>query len=294
MSPACVENVIAPPDRDLGSFTVRRALPAPGCRSVGPFIFLDEMGPAAFPPGAGVDVRPHPHIGLATLTYLYDGELFHRDSLGSAQLITPGGVNFMVAGRGVVHSERTPPETRVTGGILHGLQFWLGLPQAEEDCAPSFDHYEAAALPEMDGEGFSLRLAIGTLHGLSAPTRRFWPCFLADINLAADATYVLPNEHEERALYIVSGAVAIDGVLFEPGRLVVLKPGAEIGIKASGPARFAALGGAPVDGPRFLWWNLVSSRRETVVRAREDWVAGRIASVEGDPEFIPAPELKAL
>ena len=293
-APACIANIIVPPERDLGGFSVRRALPSAPTRSVGPFVFLDQMGPADFAAGAGIDVRPHPHIGLATLTYLLQGEIAHRDSLGSAQVITPGAVNLMVAGGGIVHSERTPDAFRHSGGVMEGLQFWLALPRAEEEREPSFDHYEAGLLPALREKGLSLRLAIGELHGLRAPMRSLWSCFLADIELAAGAAYVLPAEYAERALFLVSGEVEIDGARFAPGRLIVLKAGVAVTVKALGPARLAAIGGDPLDGPRFLWWNLVSSRRERIIAAREDWIAGKFPGIEGDPEFIPAPELKAL
>jgi redox-sensitive bicupin YhaK (pirin superfamily) len=294
LSPPSVDLVIAPSAHDLGGFGVRRALPAPQKRMVGPFVFLDEMGPADFPAGAGIDVRPHPHIGLATLTYLLEGEIFHRDSLGYAQNIAPGAVNLMVAGRGIVHSERSPLSFRATGGRLSGLQSWLALPLDAEETEPSFEHTERDALPNLDGDGFSLRLAIGALHGLRAPVKSFSPCFFADVELSPGGTYVLAPEHEERAFYLVSGEVEIDGVTFEPGRLIVLRPGAEAAARAEKAARLVAVGGDRLEGPRFVWWNLVSSSRERILAARADWIAGKFKSIEGDPEFIPAPELKAL
>ncbi len=290
-----VEMRIVPPMRDLGGFGVRRALPAPNLRSVGPFVFLDEMGPATFAAGEGIDVRPHPHIGLATLTYLLDGALFHRDSLGHAQEIAPGAVNLMVAGRGVVHSERSPVPFRASGGLMHGLQFWLALPQAQAEIAPSFDHYEAAALPEIAGPGWRSRVAIGALDGASAPTRNvFAPCALADLSLDAGASYEFGGDYEERALYLISGEIDIDGARHAGNSLIVLKPGVDVALRAATPARLALIGGDPLDGPRFLWWNFVSASRERIVAAREDWIAGKFPGIEGDAEFIPAPELKAL
>jgi redox-sensitive bicupin YhaK (pirin superfamily) len=294
LTPPTVDLVVIPPIRDIGGFGVRRALPAAKRRMVGPFVFLDEMGPADFPVGAGLDVRPHPHIGLATLTYLLEGAMFHRDSLGNAQKITPGAVNLMVAGRGIVHSERSPGDFRATGGRLAGLQCWLALPQAAEEAEPSFDHYERDDLPTLEGEGWRLRLGIGSLHGLRAPVRSFSPCFFADCALSAGATYVFAPEHEERAFYLLSGEIEIEGALFEAGRLVVLRPGAEVAARAITEARLAALGGEILPGPHYVWWNFVSSRRERIVGARADWVAGKFKSVEGDPEFTPAPELKEL
>jgi redox-sensitive bicupin YhaK (pirin superfamily) len=289
-----VDLVIVPPTKDLGGFGVRRALPSAQKRMVGPFVFLDEMGPAAFAVGTGIDVRPHPHIGLATLTYLLDGEIFHRDSLGSAQEIAPGAVNLMVAGRGVVHSERSPAEFRARGGSLSGLQCWLALPKDHEETEPSFEHVEKTRLPDLSGDGFALRLAIGELNGLRAPTRSFSRCFFAEIALAPGGVYEFAPEHEERAFYLVSGEVEIDGVGFGPGRLIVLKPGVAVALRAKSAAFLAALGGDIFAEPRFMWWNFVSSSRERIFAARADWEAGRFASVEGDPEFIPAPELKAL
>ncbi|MGO9389934.1 pirin family protein [Rhodoblastus sp.] len=294
LTPASVDVVVVPQARDIGGFGVRRALPAAQKRMVGPFVFLDEMGPADLAAGAGMDVRPHPHIGLATLTYLLEGEIFHRDSLGSAQNITPGAVNLMVAGRGIVHSERSPPDFRATGGRMAGLQCWLGLPLAAEETDPSFDHFPRESLPMLDGDGFSLRLAIGSLHGLRSPVKSFSPCFFADVDLSAGATYVLTAEHEERAFYLVSGEIEIAGVLFEPGRLVVVRPDAEVALRAVAKSRLVALGGDILEGPRFVWWNFVSSSRERIRAARADWESGKFSAIEGDPEFIPAPELKAL
>ncbi len=294
LNPASVDAVIIPQARDIGGFGVRRALPSAQRRMVGPFVFLDHMGPVDFAAGHGIDVRPHPHIGLATLTYLLDGELFHRDSLGSAQIITPGAVNLMVAGRGIVHSERSPQDFRAAGGRMAGLQCWIALPLAFEETEPSFEHYERADLPLLNGKDFRLRLAIGALQGLRAPVKSFSPCFFADIDLAAGAEFLLSAEHEERALYLVSGEVEIDRGIFEAGQLVVLRPGEEIALRARTPSRLVALGGDVLQGPRFVWWNLVSSSRERIIAARADWVAGRFKTIEGDPEFIPAPELKAL
>jgi redox-sensitive bicupin YhaK (pirin superfamily) len=294
LAPDSVEMVVVPQAKDLGGFGVRRALPSAKKRMVGPFVFLDHLGPADFAPGVGIDVRPHPHIGLATLTYLLEGAMFHRDSLGSAQAIAPGAVNLMTAGRGIVHSERSPADFRASGGRMNGLQFWIGLPKRFEETDPGFEHHEREALPTLDGEGWSLRLVIGTLHGLRAPVKTFSTCFLADIELNAGATYEFCAGHDERAFYLVSGAVEIDGVAFTSEQLVVIRPGARAALRATEPSRLAAVGGDTLDGPRFLWWNFVSSDRERVLAARADWEAGRFQKVEGDPEFIPAPELKAL
>lgn len=291
--PSAIATVIAPHDRDIGGFSVRRALPDAKRRSVGPFVFFDEMGPAVFPPGAGLDVRPHPHIGLATLTYLLEGALVHRDSLGVVQEIAPGAVNLMVAGRGVTHSERSPPAFRQTGGRMHGLQFWLALPQDQAEIAPHFAHFDAADLPVRSAGGASLRLAIGALDGLVGPD---WPapCFLADLTLEAGAAFTLTDSHRERAFYVTAGEIALDGESFPPGRLVVLTSGSSVELTASRPSRVALLGGAPLDGPRFLWWNFVAATRERLLAARADWEAGRFPTVDGESESIPAPELKAL
>jgi redox-sensitive bicupin YhaK (pirin superfamily) len=293
MSP--VEAVIVPPLRDIGGFGVRRALPAPGHRSIGPFVFFDEMGPADFVPGHGMDVRPHPHIGLATLTYLLDGALFHRDSLRNDQEITPGAVNLMVAGGGIVHSERSPLAFRASGGRMAGLQFWLALPQAQAERAPSFSHYDAGQIPLVAGEGFRARVAIGMFDGAAAPVENlFGPCALAEIALDAGAAWEVGADYEERALYLVSGAVEIEGTAFDEKSLIVLKPGARVAVRAKTASRLALVAGDPLAGPRYLWWNFVSASRERIVQAREDWIAGRFPGIEGDAEFIPAPELKAL
>jgi redox-sensitive bicupin YhaK (pirin superfamily) len=292
--PVSVEAMVIPQAKDIGGFGVRRALPSAKRRMVGPFVFLDEMGPADFAPGTGMDVRPHPHIGLATLTYLLDGALFHRDSLGHAQEIQPGAVNLMVAGRGIVHSERSPPDFRAAGGKMRGLQLWVGLPQKFEEADPGFEHHGRETLPTIEGDGFRLRLALGTLHGVSAPPKTFSTCFFADIALDEGATYEFAADHEERAFYLVDGEIEIDGTIFPAGELVVIRPGARAALRARTPSRFAALGGEAMDGPRFLWWNFVSSNRERIFHARMAWEAGHFTSIEGDPEFIPAPELKAL
>ncbi|PPQ40109.1 hypothetical protein SAMN06265338_101659 [Rhodoblastus acidophilus] len=294
-SGAAVEMLIVPPMRDIGGFGVRRALPAPGRRSIGPFVFLDEMGPADFAPGAGMDVRPHPHIGLATLTYLLDGALFHRDSLRNDQEIAPGAVNLMVAGRGIVHSERAPRHFRMSGGRMAGLQFWLALPQAQAEIAPSFSHYDAGRIPVVAGDGFRARAVIGALDDVAAPVDNpFGPCALAEIALEAGGAYEIRRQYEERAVYLISGVIEIEGQVFADKSLIVLKPGADVALRARTDARVALVAGDPLDGPRFLWWNFVASSRERIVAAREDWIAGRFPGIEGDADFIPAPELKAL
>jgi redox-sensitive bicupin YhaK (pirin superfamily) len=287
--PNAIETIIVPRPRDLGGFTVARVLPAAERRMVGPFVFLDQMGPADFAPGSGIDVRPHPHIGLATVTYLFRGEILHRDSLGSVQPIRPGEINWMTAGQGIAHSERTPPAIRASGGTLAGLQSWIALPKDDEETAPSFAHHGAAALPVVDGEGRRVRVLIGTIYGARSPVRTFSETLYADVSLTSGATLPVPAEPEERALYLVKGTVEIAGEAIAPGRLLVLRPAAKIAVIARSAARLMLLGGAKLDGPRHLWWNFVSSSRERIEQAKADWRDGRFPPVPGDGEFIPLP-----
>lgn len=278
--------------RDLGGFSVRRVLPAGGLQTVGPFIFFDHMGPATFGGGGGVDVRPHPHIGLATVTYLFAGEFMHRDSLGTAQLIRPGDVNWMVAGRGIVHSERTPAEARGagSGATIHGIQTWVALPTASEEVAPSFEHWPAPSLPEIHGPGVTMRLIAGSAYGRQAPTSVFSPMFYLAAELEPEATLELPDEHAERALYVVEGESEVDGETHGAGRMVLFEEGAPTLVRARAWTRVMLLGGAPLDGPRRIWWNFVSSSPERIERAKADWRDGRFAAVPGDAERIPLPE----
>jgi redox-sensitive bicupin YhaK (pirin superfamily) len=285
-----IERVIVPRTSDLGGFTVRRALPSAQRRMVGPFIFFDHMGPAEFRAGQGIDVRPHPHIGLATVTYLFAGEIMHRDSLGSVAPISPGAVNWMSAGRGIAHSERTAPDHRVAGEPLHGLQCWVALPAAQEEGDPGFTHYDAAALPVETAEGKTVRLVTGRFMGLTSPVVTGWDTLMADVTLAAGASLPLDAETEERAIYVVSGEIEIAGDRFEGGRLLVFKPGDRITVRVASPARIAVVGGAAMDGPRHIWWNFVSSRKERIDQAKADWKAGRFEAVPGESEFIPLPD----
>jgi hypothetical protein len=257
---------------------------------VGPFIFLDHMGPAEFRSGQGIDVRPHPHIGLATVTYLFAGEIMHRDSLGSIAPIRPGAVNWMSAGRGIAHSERTAPDHRVEGESLHGLQCWVALPAGAEEGAPAFVHHDAEALPVARGEGKTVRVVAGQFLGLASPVVTGWDTLFADATLAAGSRLPLDPATEERAIYVVSGEIEIAGDRFESGRLLVFKPGDHITVTAVSPARLAVVGGATMDGPRHIWWNFVSSRKERIDQAKADWKAGRFDLVPGETEFIPLPE----
>jgi redox-sensitive bicupin YhaK (pirin superfamily) len=282
--------VIDPPARDLGDgFTVRRALPNPQQRMLGPFVFLDQMGPHAFAPGTGLDVRPHPHIGLATLTYLFDGEILHRDSLGTALAIRPGAVNWMTAGRGIVHSERTAPEHRAAGSRLFGLQCWVGLPQAQEEAAPSFVHLEADALPVVVRDGARMTIVAGEFFGARSPVPILSPLFFVDVQLDAGATLTIPAEYAQQGIQTVAGDVAVDGVGQACGRLLALAPGATVTLQARSAARVVLLGGAPLDGPRAISWNFVASSQQRLDRAADDWSAGRFPAVPGETESIPLP-----
>jgi redox-sensitive bicupin YhaK (pirin superfamily) len=285
-----IERVIVPRTSDLGGFFVRRALPSSQRRMVGPFVFFDHMGPAEFRAGQGIDVRPHPHIGLATVTYLFAGEIMHRDSLGSVAAIRPGAVNWMSAGRGIAHSERTAPDHRVAGEPLHGLQCWVALPAAAEEGAPAFMHHDAGELPVETGEGKTVRVVAGRFLGMTSPVATGWETLMAEATLVAGASLPLDADTEERALYIVSGEVEIAGDRFEAGRLLVFRPGDRITVTAATPARVAVVGGAAMDGPRHIWWNFVSSRKERIEQAKADWKAGRFEAVPGEAEFIPLPE----
>jgi redox-sensitive bicupin YhaK (pirin superfamily) len=285
-----IAHVIVPRGTDLGGFQVRRALPSAQRRMVGPFIFLDHMGPAEFRAGQGVDVRPHPHIGLATVTYLYAGEIVHRDSLGTLVAIRAHEVNWMTAGRGIVHSERTSPERRLKGDLVHGLQCWVALPVAEEERAPAFVHHDADELPVVRGEGKAVRIVAGALYGMRSPVATLWDTVFADVELEAGATLPLDADYEERAIYLVDGEIDIAGDRFTRGRLLVFRPGDRIAIRASSAARLVIVGGAAMDGPRHIWWNFVSSRKDRIEQAKAEWKAGRFSAVPSETEFIPLPE----
>lgn len=285
-----VDLVVEPVTKDLGDgFRVRRALPSIGRRMVGPFVFLDHMGPAILAPGKGLDVRPHPHIGLATLTYLTDGAIQHRDSLGYDQSILPGDVNWMTAGRGIVHSERTEAGLRAMGHTLTGIQSWIALPLAHEETAPGFTHHDAQALPEIGDGGIGLRLIVGSMFGQTSPVASFSPMFYADAHMKAGTTMPLPADYAERAVYVLDGEIDIAGEVFGAHRLLVFRPGDAIALRAVSDARVLLLGGEPLEGPRHLWWNFVHSSKDRIEAAKADWKAGKFSSVPGDDEFIPLP-----
>jgi len=285
-----IETVVLPRTRDLGDgFQVRRALPSMRRRMVGPFIFLDQMGPIVLAAGQGLDVRPHPHIGLATVTYLFEGEILHRDSLGTVQPIQAGAVNWMTAGRGIAHSERTPKELRKTGGRMSGIQIWVALPKRDEEMEPAFAHTPADALPVIEDGGARVRLIAGALYGKRSPVSARSELFYADAALQPGARLEVPATHEERAVFVATGNAAIEGETFAEGQLIVLRPGQQVVLGALREARLLLLGGATMDGPRHIWWNLVSSSREQIEQAKSDWASGRFPKVPGETEFIPLP-----
>lgn len=291
-----VEMIIEPRRRDLGGFTVGRVLPYARRRMVGPFIFFDEMGPADFAPGTGIDVRPHPHIGLATVTYLFEGEIRHKDSLGFDQVIRPGDVNWMIAGRGIVHSERTDADRRARGQRIHGVQSWVALPEETAETAPAFHHHPAASLPVHETPGMKARIIAGRAFGLAAPAKTFSPIFYAAVEAEAGAAIALPDDYEERALYILSGAATIDGARHERGQMIVFKAGAAPRLAAAAPLRAMLLGGGALQ-PRIIWWNFVATSAERLEAAKRDWAASAekgfvdspFALPPGETEHIPLP-----
>jgi redox-sensitive bicupin YhaK (pirin superfamily) len=287
---SAIDTLIRGRERDLGGFSVHRVLPGGPRQMVGPFIFFDAMGPATFAPNTGVDVRPHPHIGLATVTWLFEGELLHRDSLGFTQVIRPGEVNWMTAGSGIAHSERTPAENRQRPSRLHGIQAWVALPKDAEETPPEFHHYGAGALPTLDQDGVRLRVIAGTLLGLTSPVRTFSNLGYGALELAAGARCVLTAEHEERAVYLVDGELTADGEAVPVGACAILASGQAVELRAASACRCMVLGGEPADGPRHIWWNFVSSSEARIERARQDWKLGRFARVTGESEFIPLPD----
>jgi redox-sensitive bicupin YhaK (pirin superfamily) len=278
--------------RDLGDgFHVSRILPGTERRAVGPFVFFDYFGPVTFAPGKGIDVRPHPHIGLATVTYLFKGSQMHRDTLGSVQEIQPGEVNWMTAGRGIAHSERTGPATRAAGHRLHGIQSWVGLPTDAEEAAPSFQNVASRDLPSKTQDGVTVKIITGAAFGLKSPVRVFSPIFYADAQFTPASSLTVAPEYEDRAVFVVGGSVEIDGETHGDGTMIVLRTGETVTVRAQDTARAMLLGGAPLDGPRHLWWNFVSSSKDRIERAKAEWKAGTFGPIPGDDkEFIPLPD----
>lgn len=275
--------------KDLGGFMVRRLLPAYPHKMVGPFIFFDHIGPAQFNPGQGLDVRPHPHIGLATVTYLFEGTIMHRDSLGTAQPIHPGDVNWMTAGQGIAHSERTPEDLHKSGSPLHGIQTWVALPRLHENTPPAFEHHPAATLPTVAMPGIAMRIIAGSALGKTAPTTTFSRMFYVSVEMEAGASFTVPPEHEERAVYLVEGDALVAGEPLEPYLMAVLQPGQDVAVHAQTKTRLMLLGGEPMDGDRFIWWNFVASSREAIEDAKQRWREQRFGSVPGEAEWIPLP-----
>ena len=286
-----IAHILQPHARDLGDgFVVARMLPSIERRAVGPFVFLDQFGPVTFPPGKVADVRPHPHIGLATVTYMFEGEIMHRDNIGSVQVIRAGEVNLMTAGRGIAHSERTPEHLRNTERTQFGLQFWVGLPTALEEVPPAFAHHSADELPNLDAAGLKAKLVLGALLGKRSPVMTSSETLLLDLDFRAAGRFTLPAEHKERAIQVVTGTISVGGAQIGAPRLAVLEEGREVVIEANAPARCVVLGGDPLDGPRHLWWNFVSSSKDRIEKAKADWKEGRFAPIAGETEFIPLPE----
>ena len=287
---SAVNMLIEPRLRDIGNLHVRRILPFVRRRMVGPFIFFDHMGPTVFEAGTGLEVLPHPHIGLATLTYLFAGEIIHRDSLGFVQPIRPGDVNWMTAGLGIVHSERTPSEARTDGSRLDGIQSWVALPVSEEEREPSFQHHSASDLPVIERDGATMRLVAGEAFGSRSPVETFSKMHYLDVDCRQSASVELPADLDERAVYVADGSVSISGDTYEKGQMLVLEDGLDVTLTIYSGARLTLLGGAPMDGERHVWWNFVSSSKERIERAKNDWANARFPEVPGETEFVPLPD----
>ncbi|MBV8465359.1 MAG: pirin family protein [Burkholderiales bacterium] len=288
--PTAIQYILKPHERDLGGFSVRRLLPSLPKQAVGPFIFFDHMGPAVMPAGTGMDVRAHPHVGLATVTYLFEGAILHRDSLGSVQEIRPGDINWMTAGRGIVHSERTPEALRQADQRVHGIQTWFALPSVNEDDEPGFWHYPAVDLPVIDAPGVQLRVLIGTAWGETSPVRAYGDTLYVAIEAENGASLEIPAEHAERGLYVASGEVEIEGQVLRGGQLVVFMPGMAANLSMRADSRLLLLGGEPLDGPRYIWWNFVATSKERIEAAKQRWQADEFPHVPGETERIPLPE----
>ena len=283
-----IRYLLAPEEKDLGGFVVRRLLPGDLLKAVGPFVFYDHLGPAWFAPGQGIDVRPHPHIGLATITYLFEGEILHRDSLGTIEPIRPNEINWMTAGRGIVHSERTPPEVRSAGHTLHALQLWVALPTNDEETTPAFFHYDASELPETSDSDRSIRVMIGEAFGISSPVKTWSPTLYVEVNLKAGASVTLPDHIEERAVYTIAGELKAKATRLPLHTMTVFDRSPVIELVAREDTRLVIIGGTPL-GKRTVWWNLVASRKELIEKAKENWREGRFPKVPGETEFIPLP-----
>jgi len=287
-----IKAILKPHLRDIGNLAVRRVLPAMAARLVGPFIFFDHMGPATLEPGAGLDIRPHPHIGLATVTYLFDGAIMHRDSLGSEQKIVPGDVNWMTAGRGIVHSERTPAEDRARGQTMHGIQTWVALPLADEEIEPSFAHHAAATLPVVERNGVTLRVIAGSAFGAVSPVATFSGTLYVAADFTPGSAFALEPEHEERGVYLVEGDLEIDGTPLEAGQMAVLALDETVTLASTNGARVMLLGGEKLEGERFIEWNFVASSREKIEAAKLAWTNQEMGQVPGETEWIPLPTHK--
>ncbi len=285
-----VNIVIDAKPRDLGGFTVRRFLPSGRRQMVGPFIFFDHVGPAQFEPGTGMDVRPHPHIGISTLTYLFEGQIMHRDSLGCVQRIEAGAVNWMTAGRGIVHSERTAPEERAKGPRLHGIQSWLALPLEHEKTEPAFNHYPASSLPVIESDGAVLVLIAGEAYGARAPTATFSPMFYVDAKLIASSKILLPNDYLDRAVYVVDGELSVGAKRVQSGNMAIVDGTMEVAVHAHSASRALLLGGEPLEGQRHIWWNFVSCSQQRIEQAKKDWENGGFGTVPGDDKRMPLPK----
>lgn len=281
--------LIKPVKKDLGGFSVRRYIPHFKQKKVGPFVFFDHMGPAEFEPGKGIDVRPHPHIGLATVTYLFEGEIHHRDSLGYVQPITPGAVNWMTAGKGIVHSERTGDACRASGHRLHGLQVWVGLPEEHEETEPEFVHYDRENIPVLDIGGVSVRVVIGSALGLTSPVFTHSALFYLDVLMPGGSSFCMPDNYAERGIHVIDGSIRVNDYQIESFEMAICKSDESIEIKTESDARVILFGGAPLT-ERFVWWNFVSSRRERIEQAKRDWKEDRFDKIPGETEFIPLPE----
>lgn len=284
-----VTTLLEPREKDLGGFSVRRLLPTRELQSIGPFVFFDHLGPAEFPAGKGIDVRPHPHIGLATVTYVFEGEILHRDSLGNVQPIRPNAINWMTAGSGIVHSERTPPEIRRSAHTLHALQLWVALPEKQEQMAPSFRHYGAEALPLQQEEGRSVRVLIGEAFGVRSQVATVSPTLDVEAALQKGARLQVPDHVEERAIYVVSGQIAVGDAHLPVHTMAVLDQESDISLRAEEESRLVIIGGAPL-GERIIWWNLVASRQDLIEEAKQQWKNGQFPDVPGETEFIPLPD----